>query len=150
MIYNPWSIVNCISEEGALAPYWINTSGNDLIKNLLTHASESFRTQFEDLLAGKPLEKLIDENMVFGDLKRNDSAAWSLLLMSGYLKVIQVRDTERGPYCTLVIPNREVRGLYQRIIEEWLSNGYGPEWFESFLNHLLVEIFLLLKWIFVI
>ncbi len=137
-VYNPWSIVKCIREKGKIAPYWVNTSDNQLIKNLLTHGSENFRTQFEDLLAGKSLEKLIDENMVFGDLKRNDSAAWSLLLMSGYLKVTQVRDTEKGSYCTLVIPNREVRGLYRQIIEQWLSNGHGPEWFENFLNHLLM------------
>jgi hypothetical protein len=136
-IYNPWSIVKCIREKGKTAPYWTNTSGNQLIRNLLTHGSEGFRTQFEDLLAGKFLEKLIDENMVFGDLKRNETAAWSLFLMSGYLKVTQVRDTDRGSYCTLIIPNREVRGLYQQIIEQWLSNGHGPEWFENFLNHLL-------------
>jgi hypothetical protein len=137
-VYNPWSMVKCMREEGELAPHWINTSDNQIIKNLLTHSSESFRIQFEDLLAGKTLEKLIDENVVFGDLTRNESAAWSLLLMAGYLKVTGKRQTERGPYCLLSIPNREVRGLYARIIEQWLSNGHGPEWFESFLNHLLV------------
>ncbi|MBS0350699.1 MAG: AAA family ATPase [Proteobacteria bacterium] len=130
-VYNPWSIVNCIHEQGELALHWINTSDNQIIKNLLTHSSESFRTQFEDLLAGKTLEKLIDENVVFGDLTRDESAAWSLLLMAGYLKVTGKRQTERGPYCLLSIPNREVRGLYARIIEQWLLNGHGPEWFEK-------------------
>jgi hypothetical protein len=136
-VYNPWSIVKCIRAEGELAPYWINTSDNQIIKNLLTHASEGFRMQFEDLLAGKTVEKLIDENVVFGDLTRNEAAAWSLMLMAGYLKVIEKRPTEVGFYCKLAIPNREVRGLYRRIIEQWLSNGHGPEWFENFLNHLL-------------
>ncbi|MBS0350793.1 MAG: AAA family ATPase [Proteobacteria bacterium] len=136
-VYNPWSIVKCIRARGELAPYWINTSGNQIIKNLLTHASERFRTQFEDLLAGKPLEKLIDENVVFGDLNKNESAAWSLLLMAGYLRVTAKRSTELGIYCLLDIPNPEVRGLYRRIIEQWLSNGHGTEWFENFLNHLL-------------
>jgi hypothetical protein len=136
-IYNPWSIVNCINEKGRVEPYWINTSGNELIKELLTHAGESFRLQFEDLLSGKSVEKLIDENMVFSDLKKNNSATWSLLLLSGYLKVTGIRDTEMGPYCTLIIPNREIRGLYRRIIEQWLSNGHGTDWFENFLNHLL-------------
>ncbi len=137
-IYNPWSIVNCIRERGELAPYWINTSDNQLIKELLTHSSENFRMQFEDLLSGKSLEKLIDENVVFGDLKKNEIAAWSLLLLAGYVKVTTKRQTELGLYCTLSIPNREVRGLYRRIIEQWLSNGHGMEWFENFLNHLLV------------
>ena len=106
--------------------------------------------QFEDLLCGKPLEKSIDENVVFGDLKKNESAAWSLLLMAGYLKVTSKRRTEDGSYCTLIIPNREVRGLYRRIIEQWLSNGHGSEWFENFLNHLLTGNFMLLKRIFAI
>jgi hypothetical protein len=138
-IYNPWSIVNCINEKGRVEPYWINTSGNELIKELLTHAGESFRLQFEDLLSGKSVEKLIDENMVFSDLKKNNSATWSLLLLSGYLKVTGIRDTEMGPYCTLIIPNREIRGLYRRIIEQWLSNGHGTDWFENFLNHFQIQ-----------
>jgi Predicted AAA-ATPase/PD-(D/E)XK nuclease superfamily len=136
-VYNPWSIVNCIREQGELAPYWINTSDNQLIKDMLIESSEGFRTQFEDLLRGESLEKMIDENVVFGDLKNNEAASWSLLLMAGYLKVLSKRQTEMGAYCTLSIPNREVRGLYRRIIQQWLSNGQGIEWFEKFLNHLL-------------
>ena len=136
-IYNPWSIVKCIREEGVLAPYWVNTSDNQLIKNLLTHARESFRIELEDLLSGKTIEKIIDENVVFGDLKKNELAAWSLLLMSGYLKVIDSRREGEELWCTLDIPNREVRSLYRQIIRQWLSNGEGVEWFNQFLNHLL-------------
>ena len=136
-VYNPWSIVNCIHEQGRLASYWTNTSDNDLIKEILTHSGELFRIQFEDLLNGKTIEKRIDENVVFADLKQNETAAWTILLMAGYLKVIAERQTEVGMYCTLSIPNREVRGLYRGIIEQWLSNGHGTEWFENFLNHLL-------------
>ncbi len=136
-VYNPWAIVNCIHDQGELASPWTNTSDNQIIKNLLTHSSESFRTQFEDLLAGKTLEKLIDENVVFGDLTKNESAAWSLLLMAGYLKVTSSRREDEELWCVLGIPNREVRSLYRRIIREWLSNGHGIEWFNQFLNHLL-------------
>jgi hypothetical protein len=136
-VYNPWSMVNCITEQGKLGPYWINTSDNQLIKDMLTHSSENFRMQFEDLLLGKIVEKRIDENIVFADLKRNETAAWTILLMAGYLKVIAERQTEVGTYCILSIPNREIRGLYRSIIEQWLSNGHGTDWFENFLNHLL-------------
>jgi hypothetical protein len=136
-VYNPWSMVNCIAEQGKLAPYWINTSDNELIKQILTHSTEGFRMQFEDLLQGKTVEKRIDENVVFADLKRNETAAWTILLMAGYLKVTAERQTEMGTYDTLSIPNREIRGLYRVIIEQWLSNGHGTDWFENFLNHLL-------------
>lgn len=136
-VYNPWSIVNCIAEKGKLAPHWTNTSDNQLIKTILLSSSEGFRTQFEDLIQGGTIEKVIDENMVYGDLKNNEKAAWSLLLMAGYLKVMASQQIEEQLLCTLAIPNREVRGLYRQIIQEWLSNGHGPEWFNSFLNNLL-------------
>lgn len=133
----PRSMVSCIRKQGKLGPYWTNTSDNELIKDMLTRTSKSFKIQFEDLLGGKTVEKLIDEKVVFADLKKNETAAWTILLMAGYLKVMAERPTEVGTYCTLSIPNREVRGLYRGIIEQWLSNGHGTEWFENFLNHLL-------------
>ncbi len=136
-VYNPWSMVNCIREQGELAAYWVNTSDNQLIKTILLGSSESFRTQFEDLLQNKTVKKIIDENMVFDDLRKNEKAAWSLLFMAGYLKVISSERIEAQLHCQLDIPNREVRSLYREIIRQWLSNGYGTEWFDSFLNHLL-------------
>lgn len=136
-VYNPWSIVKCIRRQGELAHYWINTSDNELIKDLLTHSDESFRTQFEDLLRGETVEKVIDERVVFADLKKNETAAWTLLLMAGYLKVMSSRREEEELWCTLDIPNREVRSAYRQIIRQWLSNGHGVEWFNQFLNHLL-------------
>ncbi len=143
-VYNPWSILNCLDEAGELKPYWVNTSENILVKTLLIESTTEFKSQFELLLQEKPLEKLIDEHFVFGDLKKNPSAVWSLLLMAGYLKVIAARRTDQGLMCQLAAPNREVRNLYRQIIEQWLSNGHGVEWYNAFLQHLLngeVELF---------
>jgi len=144
VLYNPWSIANCIQEKGKLIPYWVNTSDNQLIRNLLVRSGTQFKEQFELLLQDKPVEQLIDENTVFGDLTMNESAAWSLLLMAGYLKVISQKQTDDGLRCTLAIPNKEVRNLYQQIIKQWLSNGHGIEWYNQFLDHLLtgnIELF---------
>ena len=96
------------------------------------------------LLQNKPIKCSIDENTVFGDLQKNERAIWSLLLMAGYLKVTSQHRTEQGLQCTLAIPNREVRSLYRQIIEQWLSNGHGIDWYNRFLDHLLtgnVELF---------
>lgn len=136
-LYNPWSLANCIQEKGELAPYWVNTSDNQLIRSLLIDSSTTFKDSFESLLQGKPIERFIDENTVFEDLQADESAAWSLLFMAGYLKVISKSRTEDGLRCLLAIPNQEVRNLYQQLIKQWLSNGYGIEWYNSFLNHLL-------------
>jgi PD-(D/E)XK nuclease superfamily len=109
-----------------------------MIKNLLLKSSEGFKERFESLLEDRPIERLINENFVFPDLDRNnESAVWSLLLMTGYLKTISYQETDQGTLCQLAIPNREIRNLYREIIEQWLSNGYGVEWYNEFLQHLL-------------
>ncbi len=139
VVYNPWSIVNCIKRKGLLQPYWVNTSDNILVKDLLTRSSTKFKHEFELLLEDKVVAKFIDENFVFSELKakEKEAAVWSLLLMTGYLKVISSEETLQGTLCQLKIPNLEIRNLYRKIIELWLSNGKGLEWYNEFLNHLL-------------
>lgn len=138
VLYNPWSIINCLQDKGVLGPYWVNTSDNALIKTLLLKSSEGFKERFELLLEGNSIERLIDENFVYPDLmKNNESAVWSLLLMTGYLKINSCQKTDQGTLCHLKIPNREIRNLYRSIIEQWLANGYGVEWYNQFLEHLL-------------
>ena len=136
-LYNPWSIVNCLKKKGELAPYWINTSDNQLIRTLLIKSSEHFKEAFEVLLQGKSVKKIIYEDMVFADLIQNERAAWSLLLAAGYLKVISKTLTLQGLECDLKIPNNEVKRLYQQIIMQWLGTAGGSERFTEFLNYLL-------------
>lgn len=115
-LYNPWSIINCLHNGGALKPYWVNTSDNALIKTLLLKSSGSFKERFELLLEGDSVERLIDENFVYSDLaKNNESAVWSLLLMTGYLKIDSSQERDQGTMCFLKIPNREIRNLYRGI-----------------------------------
>lgn len=137
VIYNPWSIVNYIQEKGKLSSYWVSTGDNTLIKELLILSSNDFKSQFESLLEDKTIEMLISENINFSNLKTTESAVWTLLLMTGYLKAKLTRDTEQGPLCQLSIPNNEVKGLYQRFIAEWLSGVGDATIFNNFLNHLL-------------
>ena len=135
-VYNPWSIVNYINNQ-IFKAYWVNTSGNHLIKQQLIKSSSEFKEQFKLLLEDKTLEKVIDENMVFDDLKNTSRAAWSLLLMSGYLKSVSVTIDMGRIICECAIPNLEVKILYRDIIEEWLGSSGGSEWYQNFLNHLL-------------
>ena len=138
MMYNPWSIINCIQDNGVIRSYWVNTSDNALIKNILLKSNDNFKKRFELLLEGNAIERLIDENFVYSDLvKNNESAVWNLLCMTGYLKIDTFQGTDQGVLCQLRIPNREIRNLYRAIIEQWLSNGYGVEWYNQFLEHLL-------------
>ena len=137
-IYNPWSIANCVQEKGHLKPYWIGTSDNQLIKDLLKHSPLQFKKDFEILIEGHTLEKFIDEHLAFQYLNHTSETLWCLLLMAGYLKPVSSKETDQGIFAQLAIPNREVRNLYRQIIEQWLSNKYGIEWYNAFIESLLI------------
>jgi Predicted AAA-ATPase/PD-(D/E)XK nuclease superfamily len=138
ILYNPWSIASCIHEKGKLVPYWVNTSDDELIKKLLLQSNLAFKDRFELLLQDKTIKRIINENFVFSDLDKNhESAIWSLLLMTGYLKIFSYQETDQGSECQLSIPNREIRNLYRKIIEKWLSGDYGMEWYSQFITNLL-------------
>lgn len=122
-IYNPWSIVNFIRDDGIFDAYWVNTSDNELLRELLSRAPLAFKAEFEELLTGKSIQKTLDERVVFRYLEQTGSAVWSLLLFAGYLKPVAIKETSFNFTCGLEIPNQEVRQLYHRIIAEWLSDG---------------------------
>jgi len=140
IIYNPLSIVKFIKEEGRLKAYWVNTSGNDLIKQLIINSGSEIKDQITTLINGKSITEIIDEHVVFGDLDTNPSALWNLFLMSGYLKAISVNtdeDNEDSEEYELSIPNKEIDSLYRKIIREWLSGTRGFKWYKVFLNDLV-------------
>ena len=134
-IYNPWSIINYIDnfKEG-LKPYWVNTSSNKLIKDLLANGDISLKIDLESLIENKPIEKRIQSHTIFTDLERSSDSIWTLFLFSGYLKVISSRQDEEDTFwCTLAIPNREVIGVYKQFISQW---------FTDFLNYRELDLFL--------
>jgi hypothetical protein len=135
-IYNPWSIANCINGKGTLGPYWVNTSSNDLIKSAMASASAGVKEKFELILAGKPIEETITENMVFADLKTNSDALWSLLLFSGYLTAIKKTPVHTRFHCELKTPNQEIDALYRDVICEWFDAPLGATEYRAFLENL--------------
>ena len=141
-LYNPWSIISCMKNNGLLRSYWLNTSGNELVKKLLINSSIEFKQDFESLLRGKSIYKFIREDMVFSDLedKANESLIWSLFLVSGYLKIVNFSEEleDEGFYCELSIPNREIHCLYCLLIKTWLRGEQKPEWYKEFIENLLV------------
>ncbi|MBQ5988541.1 MAG: AAA family ATPase, partial [Oscillospiraceae bacterium] len=91
-IYNPWSVTNFLGKK-ILSPYWANTSSNKLVSDLLREGDAEMKSDFEHLLCGGTVTKQINEELVYSDLSADDNSAWSLLTMSGYLK-IESRDDE--------------------------------------------------------
>ena len=134
-IYNPWSVLKCIQENGALAPYWVNTSDNALVKQLITRGTEDFKADIEELLRGGIIEKNLEEGIVFPQLDKNPDAVWPLLLFSGYLTI----DTtpSYGTPCHLRIPNIEVMELYKSTILDWFKVSIREPKYRMLLNSLV-------------
>lgn len=95
-IYNPWSIINYL-DTGKIMPYWANTSSNSLIANLIREGKRGVKQSFELLLKGEILRTPIDEQIVYNQLNGSEKAVWSLLVASGYLKVIGFQDYRQIP-----------------------------------------------------
>ncbi|WP_367277773.1 AAA family ATPase [Clostridium sp.] len=122
-IYNPWSILNYVSSPKAgLKPYWVNSSSNDLVNILLAKGSEEVKKDLEALISGNTITKVLDENIVMGDIEKSSDNLWSFLLFTGYLKAKEAYRKEEYIFYNLSIPNREVKSLYKTIIENWFKD----------------------------
>jgi hypothetical protein len=135
-IYNPWSIIKFIKGNGDLKSYWVNTSGNELVKDLIINSSYNIQEDIAGLIAGKTIQKNIDEHIVFNDLKNNPESIWSLLLMSGYLKYLSYERKGRRYVCKLKLPNNEVEDFYTSVVEDWLIGDRGSNWYKEFIDSL--------------
>ncbi len=121
-IYNPWSIINCLDTK-KLSTYWANTSSNSLVGKLIREGSKHVKVIMENLLDDGTLHTKIDEQIVFNQLDYSEEAIWSLLLASGYLKVISHTmdaDTGEEKY-ELKLTNKEVRIMFRNMIREWFK-----------------------------
>lgn len=135
-IYNPWSIINYLDKQ-RLAAYWANTSSNTLVSKLIQGGIPDIKIIMEDLLQGKSFHTTIDEQIIFNQLDHNMNAIWSLLLASGYLKVEHVAYDARGKAdYELRLTNREVRMMFERMIDGWFAE-YTPD-YNAFVKALLL------------
>ena len=122
-LYNPWSIISCMKNNGLLQSYWLNTSGNELIRKLLINSTINFKKNFEKLLRGKTIHEYIREDMVFNDLEQDESLIWSLFFVAGYLKIVKSLPSKKKQsssiYCALQIPNQEIHDFYSCLIQDF-------------------------------
>ena len=139
-IYNPWSILNFLDTKN-YTTYWANTSSNSLVGKLIQEGSRRIKEKFEVLLRGESIESDIDEQIVYNQLNGNERAVWSLLLASGYLKVISFesyRDIPEGtrPKYQLALTNLEVKLMFQNMIRDWFAQTEAD--YNDFINAMLL------------
>ena len=138
-IYNPWSILNFLA-TGKYTAYWANTSSNSLVGKLIREGSSQLKTSFETLLRGESIICPIDEQIVYNQLNGSKAAVWSLLVASGYLKVLDYEDmgeVERIPNYELTITNKEVRIMFEAMVKGWFDEV--EEEYSNFVTALLLN-----------
>ena len=138
-IYNPWSVLNFISKR-TYGTYWANSSSNSLAGKLIKQGSRKIKTMFEVLLKGESIHCPIDEQIVYNQLDRRENAIWSLLLASGYLKVLKFEKGEEitsGTYAEyeLALTNYEVKRMFLCMVNDWFAEA--GESYGEFVNALL-------------
>ena len=135
-IYNPWSIINFL-KTGEIETYWANTSGNGLISKLIRVGSGELKSQFESLMRGESILCPVDEQIIYNQLDDDEDAVWSLLLASGYLKVLAVDKKVAGKprMYKLALTNGEVMDMFFGMVRGWF-NPLKPE-YRGFLKALI-------------
>ncbi len=139
-IYNPWSIASFIDNGGEYDTYWADTSGNGLVNSLIRQGNIAVKSTMEDLLAGGTLTTELNEQIVFNQLDGSTGAVWSLLLATGYLKVVKlerVGEFKKKVY-TLKLTNMEVASMFEDMVKGWFG-GEGEAAYNDFIKALLLN-----------
>ena len=127
-VYCPWDVINHadhLRDDSDAKPqtYWINSSGNSLVRRLINRADSSTKDEIERLIAGEAIEKVIRQDLTYDEIENSIDNIWSVLFTTGYLtKIGEVKlpDSESYAY-KLVIPNKEVREVFVLQIQEWFK-----------------------------
>lgn len=135
-IYNPWSVINYFQQGCLPQVYWLNTSGNAIIGEMMEHADSSDDEKILDLLDGKPVEVVVDEAIVYSDIFTNKDALYTMLLTAGYLKATENRVEDGEHICTLAIPNREIETVYRKEILNRYRGRMARSDLRTLLEHL--------------
>ena len=128
-IYCPWDVVNYVDDllsDPTASPkaYWINSSGNDLVKRFVDRADQTTKNEIEQLIAGETVEKRIHLDLTYDEIDSSIDNLWSVLFTTGYLT--QTRESQAGLF-KLLIPNREVREVFIYQIQQWFEQAIADD-----------------------
>ncbi len=135
-VYNPWSVINFMYDlyakiDAFPRPYWINTSSNDIIKDLILRADRETKGQIETLLRGETLDIQVREEVTYGDMHSNGENLWNFLYFTGYLTKESEFFKESVIFLRARIPNIEVKTIYQNTILNWMKGIMKKEDFHD-------------------
>lgn len=135
-IYNPWSICNYMRQR-ELIGYWVNTSSNKLVGDIIRRYPVESKYEIERLMAGEKVHKRINEGIMFQYLEGDENSLWSLLLAVGYIKAENIVRSVEGIECDVSVTNREVMAMFKTEILGMFHNGWSAygRFAESLLAH---------------
>lgn len=122
-IYCPWDVINhCralkVEPDATPQPYWINTSGNYIVKRFIEKANQQTRREIEQLIEGKAIQKEIRLELTYNELDSTIENLWSVLFATGYLTQ---QGKPQGRTYSLIIPNESIRQIFIEQIQEWFK-----------------------------
>ncbi|MBM6733043.1 AAA family ATPase [Megasphaera stantonii] len=134
-IYNPWSVINYMDNECTPMPYWVHTSGNYILKQLLSHADCLRIKELQGLLDGKTVTVSLNETVIYDQIEKDASALYTLLLTTGYLTIESASPTTYNRY-SLRIPNEEIKQVYGQEILNTIAVGADRNTFDTLFDAL--------------
>ena len=125
-VYNPWSVIKFQSDlradpDAFPRPYWSNTSSNSIVRDLIRDADDETRAELETLLSGGTIRKPVHEDITYEDIRKNQENLWNFLFFTGYLKKAKESMEQRKIQLELMIPNMEVKSIYEEKIRGWFE-----------------------------
>ena len=129
-VYCPWDVLNYVyalrfNPQAQPKAYWINTSGNDMVRRLIEKGSDGTeQLEIERLIEGETITKPLNENLTHAEIDANIENLWSLLYMTGYLTAVDYPD---GSVYSLRIPNREVQHIFKQQVLSWFKDKVRAE-----------------------
>lgn len=135
-IYNPWSVIKFLSDlytdiDAFPRPYWIHTSSNDIIREMIERADRETKSQIETLVNGGTLDVQVHEEVTYEDIHSQGENLWNFLYFTGYLTKEQEYFQERHIFLKVRIPNIEVATIYEDTILTWFRNRIEKENFQD-------------------
>lgn len=136
-IYNPWSVIMYFDAKCKPAPYWVNTSGNGIIKYMLDRLDGRDREDLQSLMDGNTISKQVQEGIIYEEIGSNADDLYTMLLTTGYLKCTSSQDSLLGTYMDLQIPNLEILRLFTREIAQNFTGYRGVSDITNMMDEML-------------
>ena len=150
-VYNPWSVMQYIDDLTANinklpSSYWANTSSNSIVKSFIERADDETKSEIEDLIAGKSIEKPVHEDITYDEIYKSTDNLYNFLFFTGYFKKVNERidESTQEKYLELKIPNKEVKYIFRNKVLNWFDEKIKNKDFSEIYTAIInkdVEIF---------